>query len=109
MNRIIVFLLFLGATNLMYAQSTLSEQQVIEYTEIKNEIVGTYQIQMIDTRSLPTIELSLFKTIQDARQQSETVYLTVSQNCRVMIPSKDEIEGSGFLPLEYIGFIQSNK
>lgn len=105
MNKLVLLLAILFVSGLSFAQSNLTPEKVEELTTLKTELDGTYQIQMIGTRSLPTIELSWFEVIHDSREQNETVYITVSDNCRIMVLPQTAIDAPGFVPLEYIGYI----
>lgn len=100
-------LVFLGVSG--YSQESLSKQEATELVNLKDQMAGTYQIQMIDTRAQPSIQLSLFQEIYDAREQDETVYLSVSSNCRVKIVSVSEMNSSNFVPLEYWTIINSTQ
>ena len=99
----------MAISNFSYSQSTLSEQQVIEYTILSQELEGTYQIQMIDTRSLPTTPLSIFPMIRDARTSSSVTYIEYSENMRIMVLPLNIIESKDFVPVKKITYINSSE
>ncbi len=90
------------------AQSNLSEQQVESLILLGHQLEGTFQIQMIDTRALPTVELSLYTIIDQKRDLNKTVYHYINSNMRIMIPSKEAIEKPDFISIERIKYISSN-
>ena len=100
-------LVFIGVS--VYSQESLSKEEATELVHLKDQMSGTYQIQMIDTRTQPFIQLSLFQEIHDARKQDETVYLPVSENCRVKIVSVNEMSSANFIPLEYWTTVNSTQ
>ncbi len=91
------------------AQSHLSEDEVKSLVQLKSDLEGTYQIQMIDTRTLPSVELTMFKTIAELRDSEEVVYHRVSDRMRIKILPYKEIEKADFVPLDYYTFITSNE
>ncbi len=92
-----------------HAQSHLSEEKVNSLIQLKYDLEGTYQIEMIDTRSLPSIELTVFETIANLRDSEKIVYHRISSNMRVKILPFKEIEKPDFVPLDYYTFVNSNK
>jgi len=107
MKSYVLFFMLFGLSTLSSAQADLSTEKVHELQELKSNLEGTYQIQMIDSRALPTIQLSLFEEIQNKRSQTNDTFIELSGNCRVFIPSHQEIESSTFKPLEYVTYLQS--
>ena len=91
------------------AQSDLSDDEIAELISLKETIDGTYQFQMIDTRSLPTIQLSLFREIEKRRHDTEIIYYMYSDKMRIMILPRNQISSADFKKLEYLIFIQSNE
>lgn len=100
-------LVFIGVCG--YSQESLSKEEANALVTLKDQMAGTYQIQMIDTRAQPSIQLILFQEIHDARKENETVYLTVSSNCRVKIVSENEMNSPDFVPLDYWTTINSTQ
>ena len=92
----------------LFSQSNLTESQVEELNLLGSKIEGTFQIQMLDTRSKPTFELSLYKDIYDKRKNSENVYYNVNPNMRILILSKKVIESIDFNSIERVIYISSS-
>tara|TARA_B100000809_G_scaffold232405_1_gene248261 strand:- start:2308 stop:2556 length:249 start_codon:yes stop_codon:yes gene_type:complete len=68
----VLFLLLLISSHLTgFTQSTLIEKETIELNTLLKRIDGTYQIQMIDTRALPRVEIRIAKEIEKKRHQTE--------------------------------------
>lgn len=69
---------------------------------------GTYQVQIIDSRQLPTIPLSLMDTIEANRHETEVKYVWLPNNVRVKILPKSEIASSTFQGLPRVIHISSS-
>ena len=104
-----IVLLLLLSLKTAKSQANLSTADVAELNTIKNEIEGTYQIQLINTRYYPSIQLSLFKEIKEARHQNEDIYIQLSDHHRVFIPPYVEINDPSFVPLDYFGYGQTTQ
>lgn len=74
---------------------------------VKNE--GTYQVQIIDSRELPAIPLSLMDTINAKRHETEITYYWLKENTRVKIMPKNSINDPSFTKLERVVHISSTK
>lgn len=72
----------------------------------KNE--GTYQVQIIDSRELPAIPLSLMDTIIVKRHDTEIKYIWLKDNTRVKILPKSLINDPAFTKLERVVHISSS-
>jgi len=92
----------------LFSQSNLTESQIQEYTNLSANLAGTYQIQMIDTRALPTIPLSVFPEIQNLRDETKVNYLTLNDQCRIMIPPYSVIQDPEFIAVERVKHINSS-
>lgn len=95
-------------SSLSFGQSNLTEQETIELQELKHSLDGTYQIQMINSRSLPTIELSVFEQIAETRDPLNDTFIEISDVCRVFVPSEAMIAKIDFQPLAYYVIIQTS-
>lgn len=102
---IIVGFLFFGF-NLIHAQD-LSKSESDRLLKLSYKLEGTYQIQVIDSRELPAIHLSLMDTIAEKRKLSEIAYYYVKPNTRIKILPLAEIQKAGFLPVAKIEHIAS--
>jgi hypothetical protein len=108
-TRIIVLLLALFTTTISFAQANLTAEQVTELTELKHQVDGTFQIQMIDTRSKPAIPLTLFKEINDRRHLTDIVYYQLNPKTRIKILPESTISDPNFLAPIYITHINSSE
>lgn len=107
-NKAYFFLFFLVPVfNISYGQSNLSESKVKELIVLGASLEGTYQIQMIDTRVLPAVELSIYSIIQEQRSSKNVVYHYLNSNTRIMILSFETIETPNFKSLDRIAYISS--
>jgi hypothetical protein len=107
-NKACFFLFFLvPVLNISYGQSDLSESDVEELIVLGAALEGTYQIQMIDTRALPAVELSIYSIIQEQRSLKNVVYYYLNSNTRIMILSFETIESPNFKSLDRIAYISS--
>ena len=107
-NKAYFFLFFLVPVfNISYGQSNLSESKVKELIALGVALEGTYQIQMIDTRVLPAVELSIYSIIQEQRSSKNVVYHYLNSNTRIMILSFETIENTNFKSLDRIAYISS--
>ena len=73
------------------------------------EAHGTYQIQMINTRKMPAIPISLISEIEEKRHQNEVRYFNFKDNIKIKILPKDVIKSTTFEPIERIVHLNSNK
>lgn len=107
--KISIFLctLFLSV-NTTIAQEENNQNINSETFEQKQEALeGTFQIEMIDTRSLPTFNVSLYDSIRDLRDETEVVYINVSDNMRIKIFPKSIIESNSFQKVERVVYTSS--
>ncbi|MFB6258631.1 MAG: hypothetical protein ABEH38_08045 [Flavobacteriales bacterium] len=82
------------------AQPDLSQKEVKELRSLKEELKGTYQIQMIGTRKKPSVMLSLYDSIANKRKEEEVVYHRVNEKMRIKILPREKIEASNFKGVE---------
>lgn len=91
-----------------YCQEGLTKEEVKKYTKMMSVADGTYQIQMIDTRSLPSIPLELIKTIEERRHDIKTIYFYHKPDIRIKVLPRKEIENKKLEKDEKIIYITSN-
>ena len=72
------------------------------------KLEGTYQVQIIDSRELPTIPLSLMDTIIAKRDQNSVKFVWLSEKVRVKILPVSEISQPSFQPLERVVYKTSS-
>lgn len=93
-----------------FSQQT-SKAETNRMMDLLNKLEGTYQVQIIDSRELPAIPLSLMDTIVAKRDQEITQYVWLKSNIRVKILSVKEITSPSFkgvTRVEYINAKESN-
>lgn len=66
---------------------------------LKEELQGTYQIQISEPNYSVVITKQILERIQNERLQNEDVYLELDEHSKVFVPSKDNIQGANFTPL----------
>lgn len=108
MMRNILFSICVFISITSYCQEGLTKEEVKKYTEMTSVAEGTYQIQMVDTRSLPSIPLELIKTIEEKRHDTKTIYFYYKPDIRIKILSRKEIENKKLEKDEKIIYITSN-
>ena len=94
-------------TTKLYGQSESKSKDSINYEELSNKLYGTYQIEMIDTRSLPSFPAELLEVIEVKREENTVVYHNVSEIMRIKILPKSIINAADFKPLKRINYISS--
>ena len=101
---ILVVVVFLSTAAFAKAQDNLSPEKVVELTELHENIIGTYQIQVNARRMQPAIELSTIEDIQRLRSDTEITFLILSPEIRILILPKSTIESKGFQPPQRISY-----
>lgn len=103
----LLFLTFL-TVNSINAQEENNQITNTETFEQKQEALeGTFQIEMIDTRALPTFNISLYDSIREMRDENEVVYLDVSDIMRIKILPRTVIEDNNFQKVERVVYTYS--
>jgi hypothetical protein len=74
-----------------------------------NKLEGTYQVQIIDSRELPAIPLTLMDTIIAKRDEKEVKYVWLKNNTRVKILPVREITSSNFKGVERVAHVSSSE
>ena len=57
-----------------YSQADLPKEKVQELVALNNQLAGTWQVQMVGTRSQPIIPINLIERIEAIRSNSEVKY-----------------------------------
>lgn len=89
-----------------FSQSNLTPAQVEEYQQLSQELAGTYQIEIIDSRETPHMELSVFPLIQQSRALDSVVYIDLSNTLRVKVLPYSTINSPNFQPVEYSTYVK---
>lgn len=91
----------------VFAQSNSAAERSKKLTQMNAQMAGTYQIQMINTRALPMMPLSLLPQIDSLRKDNDTVYITVNNTERIMVLPKKVITSPGFAEPEHAIYIST--
>lgn len=86
-----------------------SKAETNRMMDLLNKLEGTYQVQIIDSRELPAIPLSLMDTIVAKRDQETTQYVWLKSNIRVKILSKKEITSPSFKGVARVEYINATE
>ena len=105
---LVAILLLSAASNSIFSQSSLSEEEATAYAKRFNQAGGTYQIQIIDSRECPTIEVSLIDEIDNARKQDDVAYVYIKENIRIKVLPLSVINDENFVAVERIVFLNSS-
>lgn len=73
----------------------------------KQSQVGTYQVQVINSRLMPNIPGDIERIASEKRKKSERVYVQLDANIRIMILSEEEIKNATFKPIPLVAHISS--
>ena len=71
-----------------------------------NKEVGTFQVQIVNSRIKPQVQASIIEKILALRTQTERVYLPLMENVRILILPEEEIKRSDFKALELFKYLQ---
>lgn len=89
------------------SQTNLSSDTTNQMANLLHKLEGTYQLQIFDSRELPTISLGMLDKIQDKRHQTDTIYFSVKQNFKVMILPYSTIEKKGFTAIKRVAYFSN--
>ena len=86
---------------------TPEEQKVFDALNKRwNDALGTFQIQVVNSRIKPVIGVEIIEKIESERKENETVYIAVRENVRIMVLSKKEILKADFAKIPYFQYVQ---
>jgi hypothetical protein len=86
-----------------------SQEELKRLAELSQKLEGTYQVQVIDSREYFSMPLSMFDSIAVKRHESETRYLWLKPNTRIMIPPAATLRQADFKPLPRVAYITSTQ
>jgi len=104
-----ILFIFLSISGSINAQSNLTEEEAADYAEKFNQAGGTYQIQIIDSREKPSIQISLINQIEAVRKENDVAYVSVKDNVRIKVLPKSVINAPGFIAVERIVYLNSSE
>lgn len=108
--RSLFSLLVFLSISLCYSQAQDKSANDIDMEKLASQqqkLEGTFQIEMINTRSKPTFHISLYDKIEELRDETEVVYFDVSDIMRLKILPLSVIEDESFTPVERVTYIPS--
>lgn len=108
--KFFIFSLLLFSSGMSVAQNTLTKEESKELNSLHQEIIGTYQIQVTDSRTNPSMHLSVVRDIMAKRKEKEISFIEYpDKNYRIMILPEETIEKDNFKPLKRIAYIKNEK
>jgi hypothetical protein len=105
----IIGILFVLMAEAGYSQADLSKEKVQELVALNDQLEGTWQIQMVGTRSQPIIPINLIERIEAIRSKSAVKYFYLDPKIRIMVLPLELINSQGFSPVKRIAYIGTNE
>lgn len=102
----VTFLVFCFAFSKSFAQQASSEETK-RLINLLNKLEGTYQVQIIDSRELPAIPLTLMDSIIAKRDEKEVKYVWLKNNTRVKILPVSEITSANFKGVARVSYVNA--
>ena len=102
-----LFVVFLPT--FLYGQNNLTDEEVTAYVDMFNNAAGTYQIQIIDSREMPSIQLSIIDEIDAVRKENDIAYISVKNNIRIKVLPFFVINALDFVGVERIVYLRSSE
>jgi hypothetical protein len=87
-------------------QSPEQEAYMKTIRERWNNALGTFQIQIVNSRISPQIDAVIIERIEAARKDEEVVYFPLRESVRVMVLPKSQISSVGFEKIETYKYVQ---
>jgi hypothetical protein len=95
------------AQEMVKPSRTPEEQKVFDALNQRwNNALGTFQIQVVNSRINPIIGVEIIEKIETERKETETVYIAVRDNVRIMVLPNKEIQKADFVKIPYFQYIQ---
>lgn len=83
------------------------EQKVFDALNQRwNKALGTFQIQVVNSRINPTVGVEIIEKIEASRKEAEIVYISLRENVRIMILPIREIQKVDFVKIPYFQYVQ---
>ena len=93
----------------LIGQNNLTDEEVTAYIDMFNNAAGTYQIQIIDSREMPSIQLSIIDEIDAVRKENDITYISVKNNIRIKVLPFFVINALDFVGVERIVYLRSSE
>ena len=103
---LMVFVFFAGEA---YSQTRQQHEEDQDLILLNQKLSGTWQIQMVGTRSQPMIPFDLVKRVDAIRSKNEVKYFYIDPKIRIKVLSFNQINSPGFIPVTRITFIGTNE
>ncbi len=101
MKKILLLLIFIFAGFTVKAQDIADKSK----TDSSINIEGTYQIEVINTRSQPYIPGNLKEMVLEKRDATKIIYVQLGTEVRLKILPYSEIRKANFKPLPLVSHI----
>ncbi len=108
----VFFLFFFSSIDMSAQQMVLptpqTEEDAFKMKNLRdrwNLALGTFQIQIVNTRINPQIDVSVIEQIEQARKEEQINYIPLGDNIRVMILPKSEINKADYKKLDPYKYI----
>jgi hypothetical protein len=102
------FCLFLSnqAKSQITPSRTAEEQKYFDDLNKKwNAALGTFQIQVVNSRINPQISVEIIEKIEAARSEDEVVYIPVRAQIRIMVLPKKQILKKDFVKISHFEYV----
>jgi len=111
MNLTLRYLTFFAAflPAFFFGQNSLTDEEVTAYIGMFNNAEGTYQIQIIDSREMPSIPLSIIDEIDAVRKENDIAYISVKDNIRIKVLPLFVINAADFVEVETMVYLKSSE
>lgn len=92
----------------MYSQNNAQsrDELITKHQKNVNACRGTYQIQMINTRSKAVVPYTIYETVEANRHETDTIYKMLYPNVKLMILPSSVIKKEDFIRVEEYKYIQ---
>ena len=89
-------------------QSTKSPEELEYHKKLNrqwNSALGTFQIQIVNSRINPVVEVFIIEKIEEARKDNEVVYIPLMDKVRIMILPRNQISEPNFEKIEVYKYV----
>jgi hypothetical protein len=95
------------AQEMVIPSRTPEEQKVFDALNQRwNNALGTFQIQVVNSRINPTVGVEIIEKIESERKETEIVYIPLRENVRIMVLPNREILNADFKKIPYFQYVQ---
>jgi len=107
-----MFLLLYSATETFAQEAvkpsrTPEEQKVFDALNKRwNDALGTFQIQVLNSRIKPTVGVEIIERIEAERKETEIIYIQLREHVRIMVLPHREIQKADFIKIPYFQYVQ---